>query len=73
MMADDSVLPQRVVANRDEEAFAELVRCYLNLVYFAALRQVGDDAYRAEDGAQARFARPDHTATSLLRHQMCTG
>jgi hypothetical protein len=41
MMADDSVLLQRFVANRDEEAFAELVRRYLNLVYFAALLSTG--------------------------------
>src|SRR5471032_102228 len=73
MMPDDSVLLQRFVADRDEEAFAELVRRYLNLVYFAALRQVGGDAHRAEDVAQTVFTLLARKAESLTRHQALAG
>src|SRR5471030_3195974 len=73
MMADDSVLLQRFVADRDEEAFAELVRRYLNLVYFAALRQVGGDAHRAEDVAQTVFTDLARKARSLTGRATLTG
>jgi len=73
MTADDSVLLERFVATRDEAAFAELVRRYLNLVYFAALRQVGGDTHRAEDVAQNVFTRLAQKAASLTRHQALAG
>jgi RNA polymerase sigma factor (sigma-70 family) len=73
MTAEDSDLLQRFVAHRDEAAFAELVRRYLNLVYFAALRQVGGDAHRAEDVAQNVFTLLARKAESLTRHQTLAG
>ncbi|MBI4622724.1 MAG: sigma-70 family RNA polymerase sigma factor [Verrucomicrobia bacterium] len=46
---------------------------YLNLVYFAALRQVGGDAHRAEDVTQTVFALLARKASSLTRHQTLAG
>lgn len=73
MNADDAELLRRYGTNRDQEAFAELVRRYLDLVYFAALRQVGGDAHRAEDVAQTVFTLLAHKAGTLARHQALAG
>ncbi|MBI4623255.1 MAG: sigma-70 family RNA polymerase sigma factor [Verrucomicrobia bacterium] len=72
-MADDADLLRGYAEKRDESAFAELVRRYLNLVYFAALRQVGGDAHRAEDVTQAVFTLLARKASSLTRHQTLAG
>jgi RNA polymerase sigma factor (sigma-70 family) len=62
-MPDDSELLRRYADDHSEEAFGELVRRHLGLVYNAALRQCGDP-HLAEDAAQnvfsdlARKARP---------------
>src|SRR5882724_9771270 len=47
-MMNDSELLRRYAEDASEEAFAELVRRHLHLVYAAAWRQTGD-AHRAED------------------------
>jgi RNA polymerase sigma factor (sigma-70 family) len=73
MPPNDAELLRRFAAKRDEAAFAELVNRYLNLVYFAALRQVGGDAHRAEDVAQNVFTLLARKASSLLRHQALAG
>ena len=73
MIAEDAELLHLYAANRDEAAFAELVRRYLNLVYFAALRQVGGDAYGAEDVAQNVFTLLARKASALSRHQTLAG
>jgi RNA polymerase sigma factor (sigma-70 family) len=72
-MHDDATLLRRYAEERSEEAFAELVRRHLNLVYFAALRRTGGDAPTAEDVAQQVFTALARDATALWRHGVLTG
>src|SRR5688572_16879623 len=51
---DDLSILQRYAHERDEKAFALLVRRYVDLVYSAAVRRVGD-RHLAEDVTQAVF------------------
>jgi len=72
-MSEDAELLRRYAEEGSEPAFAELVRRHLNLVYFAALRQVGGDAHRAKDVAQAVFTDLARKASALSRHAVLTG
>lgn len=54
-MTSDAQLLQDFARDRSQAAFAELVRRHLDLVYSAALRQVGGDAHLAGDVAQKVF------------------
>lgn len=72
-MTDDAELLRRYAATRDEEAFAELVRRHLSLVYHAALRFCGGDRHRAEDVAQAVFTDLAQKAEKLTRHSVLAG
>ncbi len=72
-MSEDAELLRRYAEDRSEEAFAELVRRHLNLVYFAALRQVGGDAHRAKDVTQVVFTDLARKAAALSRHAVLTG
>lgn len=73
MMSTDAELLRRYAEDNSEAAFAELVRRHLNLVYFAALRQVGGDAHRAEEVAQSVFTDLARKARTLTSHATLTG
>ena len=72
-MTPDSELLGRYARTRSEEAFAELVRRHVNLVYSAALRQVNGDAHLAQDAAQTVFTDLARKAGSLARREPLTG
>lgn len=72
-MSDDAELLHRYVSERSEPAFAEVVRRHVDLVYFAALRQVGGDTHRAQDVTQAVFADLARKAPTLLDRSSVTG
>ena len=71
-MSDDAELLRRYTDDHDEDAFAELVRRHLALVYQAARRQTGD-AHRAEDVAQAVFTDLARKARSLSKRPSLAG
>jgi RNA polymerase sigma factor (sigma-70 family) len=71
-MADDAELLRRYAEDRSEEAFAELVRRYLALVYHAALRQC-NDAGQAEDISQSVFIDLARKARSLASRPVLAG
>ncbi|MBI4626609.1 MAG: TonB family protein [Verrucomicrobia bacterium] len=72
-MNDDSELLHRYVVEGAEDAFAELVRRHLNLVYSAALRQVNGDAPLAADIAQLVFTDLARKAALLANHRVLAG
>lgn len=67
-MTDDATLLRNYAQGRSEEAFAELVRRHLPLVYSAALRRTDGDAHRARDVAQIVFTELAREAARLARH-----
>jgi RNA polymerase sigma factor (sigma-70 family) len=72
-MTPDSELLRRYAGTQSEEAFAELVRRHLDLVYSAALRQVNGDTHLAQDVAQTVFTDLARKAASLSRRATLTG
>jgi len=72
-MTTDSELLGRFTRSGAEDAFAELVRRHVNLVYSAALRQVGGDTHLAQDAAQTVFADLARKAPALTRRASLTG
>lgn len=72
-MIDDHTLLRRYATERSEDAFAELVRRHLPLVYSAAVRRLGGDTHRAEDVAQVVFSTVAREAHQLVQHPMLTG
>jgi len=56
-----------------DKAFAELVRRHLDLVFAAALRQVGGDRHRAEDVVQQVFIDLARKAPTLTTHPTLVG
>src|SRR5882724_8495971 len=68
-MQNDTELLRSYIDDRSEDAFAELVRRHLGLVYFAALRRVGNDTHLAEDVAQKVFSDLARKAPAL-RHRI---
>jgi RNA polymerase sigma factor (sigma-70 family) len=69
----DNELLRRYAETDSEEAFAELVRRRLDLVYSAALRQVNGDAHLAQEVAQSVFTDLARKAAVLWRRQVLTG
>jgi RNA polymerase sigma factor (sigma-70 family) len=72
-MDDDALLLQRFARSGDQEAFAELTRRKVGLVYAAALRQVGGDEHLAKDVTQAVFFALASQARKLEHHQQLSG
>ena len=70
---DDTDLLRRYAEERAEDAFAELVRRYIDLVHSAALRQVGGNAATAADVTQSVFVELAHNAGRLAGHPALTG
>src|SRR5471032_2405509 len=73
MVEEDSALLRRYADQKSEEAFAELVRRHLDLVYSVALRQVGGDAHLAQDVAQTVFTSLARKAVSLAARPVLGG
>jgi RNA polymerase sigma factor (sigma-70 family) len=72
-MTPDCELLGRYAQTKSEEAFAELVRRHVNLVYSAALRQVNGDAHLAQDVAQTVFTDLARKASALSRRATLAG
>ena len=69
----DNELLCRYAEAHCEDAFAELVRRHVSLVYSAALRQVNGDAHLAQDVAQNVFTDLARKAATLSRRPALTG
>jgi RNA polymerase sigma factor (sigma-70 family) len=72
-MNDDAALLRRFAEAGDQDAFTELVRRKVNLVYSAALRQVGGDAHLAQEVTQGVFVALASRAAALSRHPLLAG
>lgn len=72
-MKTDSELLQDYLDERSEAAFAQLVERHLNLVYFAALRQLGGDVHGARDVAQGVFTDLARKASRLRDRTSLSG
>jgi RNA polymerase sigma factor (sigma-70 family) len=72
-MNNDTELLRIYVEEHSENAFAELVRQHLNLVYSAALRESAGNTGFAEDIAQAVFTKLAGKARHLLKHPSLAG
>jgi RNA polymerase sigma factor (sigma-70 family) len=70
---EDVELLRHYVATGAEDAFAELVRRRIGLVYSVALRQTRGDRHRAEDATQAVFADLARKAPTLAQRPVLAG
>jgi RNA polymerase sigma factor (sigma-70 family) len=70
---DDSELLRRYADEKSDDAFRELVRRHLSVVYAAALRQVHGDAHLAQDVAQRVFITLAQKARSLRGQRALVG
>ncbi|MBI4624165.1 MAG: sigma-70 family RNA polymerase sigma factor [Verrucomicrobia bacterium] len=69
----DAELLRRYVFGKSEDAFAELVRRHIDLVYSVALRQVGGDMHLAQDVAQVVFTSLARKAEKLAERPVLGG
>jgi RNA polymerase sigma factor (sigma-70 family) len=72
-MNDDAELLRRYFEEGANDAFAELVRRHVNLVYSVALRQLNGDAHLASDATQLVFTDLARKAGSLVGHRVLAG
>ena len=72
-MIDDVTLLRRFSQESSQEAFEELVRRHIELVYTAALRRLGNDSHLAEDVTQTVFSGLAQKAASLRIRSSLTG
>jgi RNA polymerase sigma factor (sigma-70 family) len=72
-MIEDAELLRRYSEHGSEEAFTELVRRHVNLVYFTALRVVGGNAHLADDVTQRVFGDLARKASSLKDRPVIAG
>ena len=72
-MTPENELLRSYARTGSEDAFSELVRRHVNLVYSAALRQVGGDTHLAQDVAQKVFTELARKAASLSACNSLTG
>src|SRR5271170_6272645 len=72
-MSQDVQLLRRYAAEHSEDAFAELIRRHVDLVYSAALRLVTGDAHGAQDLPQQVFSELARQAKPLSRHPALVG
>lgn len=72
-MSDEGELLRRFADGKSQEAFTELVRRKVDLVYAAALRQTGGDVHLAKDVTQGVFVALAGQAGTLSRHAVLSG
>ena len=72
-LSDDLSLLNQYIKDHSQDAFAQIVRRYLGLVYSAALRLVEGDTHRAEDVAQTVFMDLAQMARTLSKESMLGG
>ena len=72
-MKDDRELLSRFEAEGSQEAFEEIVRRHLDLVYSVAMRQTAGDEYLAKDVCQQVFVSLARKAASLKERQVVSG
>jgi RNA polymerase sigma factor (sigma-70 family) len=72
-MTPDCELLANFARTNSEDAFAEVVKRHVNLVYSAALRQTGGDAHLAKDVAQNVFTDLARKAAALSRRESLSG
>jgi hypothetical protein len=66
---NDAELLRRYAEEASQDAFAELVRLRIGLVYAAALRRSSGDPHRAQEVTQAVFTGLAQKSASLCRHR----
>lgn len=72
-MTSDQELLRRYAKENCQEAFAELVRRHVNLVYSAVLRQLNGDTHLAQDAAQIVFTDLARKGWALSQRAALTG